>query len=119
MKPVVDCLLILRAKSLTNSLGDNTSLSNSNASSPRGYGPSSFHSSPLFGVDSRKLTSESRFQRVMSSSSPMAGPVNFIKLTPFFLYVLVVHKEKTYLGCMQFEFPKQCYLESSNLYYKN
>lgn len=93
MKPVVDCLLILRAKSLMNSLGDNASLSNSNASSPRGYGSSSFHSSPPFGVDNRKLTSESRFQRVMSFSPSMAGPVNFIKLIPFFLYVLVVHKE--------------------------
>ncbi|XP_024629146.1 kinesin-like protein KIN-14C isoform X3 [Medicago truncatula] len=74
MKPVVDCLLILRAKSLMNSLGDNASLSNSNASSPRGYGSSSFHSSPPFGVDNRKLTSESRFQRVMSFSPSMAEP---------------------------------------------
>ncbi|WJX48360.1 hypothetical protein P8452_34937 [Trifolium repens] len=68
MKPVVDCLLILRAKTLTNSLGDTVSSTNSNASSPRGFAASSFHYSPPSSVtDQRKVSTESRFQGVMSS----------------------------------------------------
>ncbi|XP_058757794.1 kinesin-like protein KIN-14C isoform X1 [Vicia villosa] len=67
MKPVVDCLLILRIKSLMNSLGDNVSSTSSTASSPRGYAASSFHYSPPFSVDQRKALADSRFHRVMSS----------------------------------------------------
>nr|XP_027193131.1 kinesin-like protein KIN-14K isoform X2 [Cicer arietinum] len=68
MKPVVDCLLILRAKSLQHSLGDNVSVTNCNSSSPRGFAPSSFHySPPPFGVDRTKGLPESRFHRVKSS----------------------------------------------------
>lgn len=89
MKPVVDCLLILRIKSLMNSLGDNVSSTSSTASSPRGYAASSFHYSPPFSVDQRKASSESRFHRVMSNPV-MAGPVNFIKHILFLLYVFVV-----------------------------
>jgi hypothetical protein len=94
MKPVVDCLLILRAKTLSNSLGDTVSSTNSNASSPRGFAASSFHYSPPSSVtDQRKVSTEStRFQGVMSSPL-MAGPVNFIKLILSLLYVFVVHIE--------------------------
>lgn len=74
MKPVVDCLLILRAKSLQHSLGDNVSVTNCNSSSPRGFAPSSFHySPPPFGVDRTKGLPESRFHRVKSSPL-MTGP---------------------------------------------
>jgi hypothetical protein len=91
MKPVVDCLLILRAKTLTNSLGDTVSSTNSNASSPRGFAASSFHYSPPSSVtDQRKVSTESRFQGVMSSPL-MAGPVNFIKLILSLLYVFFLY----------------------------
>ncbi|CAI8619843.1 unnamed protein product [Vicia faba] len=67
MKPVVDCLLILRIKSLMNTLGENVSSTSSTASSPRGYAASSFHYSPPFSVDKRRASSESRFHHIMSS----------------------------------------------------
>ncbi|CAL5215174.1 unnamed protein product [Lathyrus oleraceus] len=73
MKPVVDCLLILRIKSLMNSLGENASSTSSTASSPRGYAASSFHYSPPFSVDKRRASTESRFHHVLSSPN-MAEP---------------------------------------------
>lgn len=99
MKPVVDCLLTLRAKSLQNALGD----TNSNSASPRGNSPISFHSSPPFG-DQRKVSSESRFQRVLSSPV-MTGPVNFNQLILSLLYVCpCVHMD---YGDNEIQFPKR------------
>ncbi|CAK8579573.1 unnamed protein product [Lathyrus sativus] len=78
MKPVVDCLLILRVKSLMNSLGENVSSTSSTASSPRGYAASSFHYSPPFSVDKRRASSESRFHGVMSSPTMAETPASLI-----------------------------------------
>jgi len=79
MKAVVDCLLTLREKSLQNALGDNISVTNSNIVSPHGNTPLSFHCSPTFGGEQRKIAAGSMLQRV-KSSPVMAGPVNFIQL---------------------------------------
>ncbi|RDY11103.1 Kinesin-like protein KIN-14O, partial [Mucuna pruriens] len=77
MKVVVDCLLILRAKSLQNALGDNTV-------SPHGNAPSNIHYSPTCGGAGSKL------QRVMSTPV-MPGPVNFIQLRLPFVCVYNTH----------------------------
>ncbi|KHN16578.1 Kinesin-4 [Glycine soja] len=67
MKAVVDCLLTLREKSLQNALGDNISVTNSNIVSPHGNTPLSFHCSPTFGGEQRKIAAGSMLQRVKSS----------------------------------------------------
>lgn len=84
MKPVVDCLLTLRARSLQNALADNICVSPRS----RGSSPSSNpYSPPSFGGDQRK---ESRFQRLLSSPV-MAGLVNFIQHPlPFSVCVTMV-----------------------------
>ncbi|XP_057415829.1 kinesin-like protein KIN-14C isoform X3 [Lotus japonicus] len=74
MKPVVDCLLTLRARSLQNALADNICVSPRS----RGSSPSSNpYSPPSFGGDQRK---ESRFQRLLSSpvmAEPSASLIHY------------------------------------------
>ncbi|KAK7398919.1 hypothetical protein VNO78_10093 [Psophocarpus tetragonolobus] len=68
MKAVVNCLLTLREKGLHNALGDNISVTNSNTVIPGGNAPISFHCSPTFAGEQRKVSAGStKLQRVMST----------------------------------------------------